>query len=292
MTKSHRVSGKTKRGRENGIPLHENGLKQHILSNDKHHGKEIYDPMNDQKITQAFQKITAQADACCVERNVRERKMKKNQTLTKRPIRAAAVLTAVLTLIMVPAAAFGIVYGYRTHQTDRGYAVTAEADAAPIRLDAQTMSELARYILRFEEETVNINDIGKRFESSDALDAWLGGILLTSPMLDGEYLLYCTDDNAGVPVAVHVSGTNTACSISITIPLTQRGSDFEWMTKGADMLSAQTISAKNGMEAALVSTETSVTAYFMHDGIFYRMSIAGNHEEAAATLTEIIGTMK
>ena len=248
--------------------------------------------MNDQKITQAFQKITAQADACCVERNVRERKMKKNSSFTKRPVRAVAVLAAVLVLIMVPAAAFGIVYGYRAFQTDRGYAVTAEANAAPIRLDEQTMTELAQYVLHFETDTVNINDIGKRFDDFAALDAWLGGILLTSPMLDGEYMLYCTDDTAGVPVTAHISGTNTACAVNITIPLAEFGTDFDWMTKGADLLSSQTVTAKNGMEAELVRTETSVTAYFMHGGIFYRLSIAGNHEEASATLTEIIGTMK
>ena len=218
--------------------------------------------------------------------------MKKNAIFTKRPIRATAVLAAVLVLIMVPAAAFGIVYGYHAYQTEHGYAVTAETNTAPIKLDEQTMEELAQYILRFDKETVNINDIGKRFETYDALDTWLGGILLTSPMLDGEYLIYCTDDNAGVPIAAHISATNTAYTINITIPLTELGTDFDWMTKGTDILSKQTVTAENGITAELVTTETSVTAYFMYDSILYRMSIAGNHEEAAEVLSEIIGTMK
>ncbi|MBR5869655.1 MAG: hypothetical protein IKZ09_01340 [Clostridia bacterium] len=248
--------------------------------------------MNDQNITQAFGEITAQADACLVERNVREHQMKKNAIFTKRPIRATAVLAAVLVLIMVPAAAFGIVYGYHAYQTEHGYAVTAETNTAPIKLDEQTMEELAQYILRFDKETVNINDIGKRFETYDALDTWLGGILLTSPMLDGESVVYCTVDNTGEPVAVHVSSTNAACAVNITIPLVGLGADSEWITKGADMLSSQIITAENGIEAEFVTTETSVTAYFMQGGILYRLNIAGNHEKATAVLSDIISTMK
>lgn len=254
--------------------------------------------MNEQEITKAFGEITVLADACCVERKVREHQMKKNYVFEKRPIRATAVLAAVLVMIMVPVAAFGIVYGYHVHQTEHGYAVTADADTAAIKLDDQTMEELAQYILRFEEETVNLNDIGKRFNSYDALDTWLGGILLTSPIIDGESILYCTDDNAGTPIAAHVSGVNTiidtgkTCAVNMTIPLVALGEDFDWMTQGTDVLSTQTVTAENGMTAEFVTTEISVTAYFTHNGILYRMSIAGNHEEAAATLTEIIGTMK
>ena len=249
--------------------------------------------MNDQNITQAFEKITAQADACRVEQNVREHQMKKNQIIVKRPIRGIAVLAAVLVLIMVPISAFGIVYGYRAFITDNGYTVTAERNAAPIKLEESKRSELGQYAMRFENgSTASIRDFGKPFDSYDALDAWFDGILLTSPMLDGESVVYCTVDNTGEPVAVHVSSTNAACAVNITIPLVGLGADSEWITKGADMLSSQIITAENGIEVELVTTETSVTAYFAHGGIFYRLSIAGNHEEAAEVLSEIIGTMK
>ena len=62
--------------------------------------------MNDQKLTQAFEEITAQADACRVERTVREQYMKKNHVFEKRPIRGIAILAAVLAMIMIPAAAW------------------------------------------------------------------------------------------------------------------------------------------------------------------------------------------
>ncbi len=263
------------------------------------HGKETLYIMNDQKITQAFEKITAQADACRVERNVREHQMKKNQFFVKRPIKGIAILTAVLILIMVPISAFGIVYGYRALITDNGYAVTVEGSTAPIKLEEQKLSELGQYAMRFENgAAANIRDFGKTFDHYDALDTWFDGILLTSSMLDGECILYCTDDNAGTPIAAHVTGANMiigrgqTCAVSITVPLIELGEEFGWETKYADMISTENIRAENGIEAELVTTETSVTAYFAHGGILYRLSIAGNHGEAAAVLTEIIGTMK
>lgn len=255
--------------------------------------------MNDQNITQAFEKITAQADACRVEQNVREHQMKKNQIIVKRPIRGIAVLAAVLVLIMVPISAFGIVYGYRAFITDNGYTVTVERNGAPIKLEEQKLSELEQYAMRFENgTTASIHDFGKPFDSYDALDAWFDGILLTSPMLDGECVLYCTTDNAGDPITVHVTGANTVtnrdktCAVSITVPLIDLGGEAVWTTKHADMRSSQNITAENGIEVELVVTETSATAYFAHGGIFYRLNIAGNHEEATAALIEIISTMK
>ena len=88
------------------------------------HGKETLYIMNDQKITQAFEKITAQADACRVERNVREHQMKKNQFFVKRPIRGIAGLAAVLGLIMVPISGIDhrqrlCGYRRRQHRTDQ-----------------------------------------------------------------------------------------------------------------------------------------------------------------------------
>ena len=263
------------------------------------HGKETLYIMNEQNITQAFEKITAQADACRVERNVREHQMKKNQDFLKRPIRGIAVLAAVLILIMVPISAFGIVYGYRAWMTDNGYAITVEGSTTPIKLEEQKLSELEQYAMRFENgATANIRDFGKTFDHYDALDTWFDGILLTSALLDGEYILYCTDDNAGTPIAAHVTGANMiidrgqTCAVSITVPLIELDEEIGWETRYADMISAETIRAENGIEVELVTTETSVTAYFAHGGIFYRLNIAGNHEEAAAVLTEIIGTMK
>ncbi len=260
------------------------------------HGKETLYIMNDQKITQAFDKITAQADACRVERNVREHQMKKNQVFVKRPIRGIAILAAVLVLIMVPVAAIGAVY--YAYRIDNGYAVTASEDIAPVKLNAQKLDELSQYTLRFEGATVNINDIRKTFDDYDTLDAWFDGILLTSPILDGGNVLYCTDDNAGNPITIHVTGANAVtnhgktCAVSIVIPLIDLGGESVWATKNTDMLSSQIITADNGIEAELVTTETSVTAYFAHNGILYRMNIAGNHEEATAVLTEIISTMQ
>ena len=255
--------------------------------------------MNDQKITQAFGELTAQADGCRVERNVREQYRKKNHVFEKRPIRAITILAAVLAMIMIPAAAFGIVYGYHASHAEDGYFVTAEGIIAPIRLADQKLQELGQYAIRFENGvTAPISDFGKTYEDYDALDAWLGGVLLTSPMLDGSCVLYCTADNTGSPVFAHVSGTNTVkdrgqvCAVSITVPLVDVGEEIGWETKYADMLSAKTIHTENGMSAELVTTETSVTAYFIHGGIQYRLNIAGNHEEAAAVLTEIISTMK
>lgn len=262
-------------------------------------GKETLYIMNDQNITQAFEKITAQADACRVERNVREHQMKKNQDFVKRPIRGIAVLAAVLILIMVPISAFGIVYGYRAWMTDNGYAITIEGSTAPIKLEEQKLSELGQYAMRFDNGAdANIHDFGKSFDSYDALDAWLDGIMLTSPMLDGECVLYCTDDNAGTPIAAHITGANSiidrdlTCAVSITVPLFDIGEAIGWETRYADMISTETIRAENGIEAEFVTTETSVTAYFAHSGILYRLNIAGNHEEAAAVLTEMISTMK
>ncbi len=252
--------------------------------------------MNDEKIKKAFGEITAQADACCVERKVREHQMKKNHVFVKRPMRGIAILAAVLVLIMVPVAAIGAVY--YVYRIDNGYAVTASEDIVPVKLDAQKLDEVSQYTLRFEEATVKINDIGKTFDDYDTLDAWLDGILLTSPMLDGGCVLYCTDDNAGNPITVHVTGTNAVtnrgqtCSVSIVIPLIDLGGESVWATKNTDMLSSQIITAENGIEAELVVTETSVTAYFAHNGILYRLNIAGNHEEASSVLSEIIGTMK
>ena len=223
--------------------------------------------------------------------------MKKNPFFTKHPIRATAVFAAVLALIIIPATAFGAVYYYANH-TDNGYTVTASNDLAPVKLDQQVLEELPQYLLRFEEATVNMRDIGKNFDSHHALDAWLGGILLTSPMLDGESVLFCTDDNTGVPIAVHISGINTVtdmkttCAVNITIPLVTHGGAFDWMTKSTDMLDSQTITAENGISAVLVTTETSVTAYFAHNGILYRMSISGDSAKAAEILTNIIDTMQ
>lgn len=255
--------------------------------------------MNDQNITKAFGEITAQADACRVERNVREHQMKKNHVFLKRPIRGIAVLAAVLVLIMVPISAFGIIYGYQALITDNGYEVTAERNDTPIKLEKSKLFELGQYAMRFENGiTANIHDFGKSFDSYDALDAWLDGILLTSPMLEGECVLYCTNDNTGNPITVHLTGANTvknrdkACAVSIVLPLIDLGGKAVWTTKYADMLSSQTVRADNGIEAELVTTETSVTAYFAHGGILYRLNIAGNHDEAAAVLNEIIGTMK
>ena len=63
--------------------------------------------------------------------------------------------------------------------------------------------------------------------------------------------------------------------------------------KGVQILAiAGDLFDQNGIEAEFVTTETSVTAYFAHGGILYRLNIAGNHEEAAAILTEMISTMK
>lgn len=255
--------------------------------------------MNDQNITMAFEGITAQADACRVERTVREHLMKKNPVFVKQPMRGIAVLTAVLLLIMVPISAFGIVYGYHAFHIDNGYRVSVSGDMAPIKLEESKLAELGQYMIRFENGTIaNIHDFDKPFDSYDALDAWLDGILLTSPMLDGGCALYCTDDNAGTPVTIHVTGQNIAvdydkiCAVNITVPLVEFGAEFGWGTRNTDMLSSQSITAENGIEAELVATETSVTAYFAHNGILYRLSIAGNHEEATAVLTEIIGTMK
>ena len=255
--------------------------------------------MNDQKLTQAFEEITAQADACRVERTVREQYMKKNHVFEKRPIRGIAILAAVLAMIMIPAAAFGIVYGYHAYHIDNGYRVAVSGDMAPIKLEESKMEELGQYVIRFENGTVaNIHDFGKPFDSYDALDAWLDGVLLTSPMLDGECMLYCTDDNVRTPIAIHVTGQNTIadsgkiCAVNITVPLVAFGEAFGWGTNHTDMLSSQKMTAKNGIEAELVVTETSVTAFFAHNGVLYRLSISGNHEEAAAVLTDIIGTMK
>ena len=159
--------------------------------------------------------------------------------------------------------------------------------------------ELGQYAIRFENGvTANISDFGKTFEDYDTLDAWLGGILLTSPMLDGSCVLYCTADNTGNPVFAHITGTNTVkdrgqvCAVSITVPLVDIGEEIGWETRYADMLFSETVCMENGMEAELVTTETSVTAYFIHGGVQYRINIAGNHEDAAAVLTDVIGTMK
>ncbi len=255
--------------------------------------------MNDQNIPQAFLEITAQADACRVERKVREHLMKKNRIFVRRPIKATAILAAVLALIMIPAAALGMVYGYRAYHTENGYTVTVSEDMAPIKLDESKMEELGQYTMRFENGSIaNIRDFGKAFDTYDALNEWLDGILLTSPMLGGGNVMYCTDDNTGTPIAVHVTGNNTvidrekSCAVSITIPLADFGTEIGWESRYADMLSSQAVTAENGIETEFVTTETSVTAYFAHGGILYRMSIAGNHEEATETLAEIIGTMK
>ena len=255
--------------------------------------------MNDQEILRAFEEITVRADACCVERKVREHQMKQDHTTVRRPIRAAAVLAAVLAMVMIPAAAFGIVYGYRAFQTDNGYRVVISGESTFIELEEQKLEELKTYILRFDNgSTVDIRAFGKSFDSYGALDAWLDGILVTSPMLGGGSTLYCTDDNAGTPAAIHVTGQNTVldhdkiCAVNITVPLAEFGTEFGWETRNTDLQSSQSMTAENGIEAELVITETSVTAYFAHNGILYRLSIAGNHEEATAVLTEIIGTMK
>ena len=255
--------------------------------------------MNDQKITQAFGELTAQADGCRVERNVREQYMKKNHVFEKRPIKGVAILAAVLAMIMIPAAAFGIVYGYHAYRIDHGYRVAVSGNMAPIKLGESKTEELGQYAIRFENGvTANISDFGKTFEDYDTLDAWLGGILLTSPMLDGSCVLYCTADNTGNPVFAHITGTNTVkdrgqvCAVSITVPLVDIGEEIGWETRYADMLFSETVCMENGMEAELVTTETSVTAYFIHGGVQYRINIAGNHEDAAAVLTDVIGTMK
>lgn len=294
-------SDKMKHGQENGIPLRENDLKQYIPRNAEAYGKETLEPMNgnDQKIIQAFQEITAQADAYCVERKVREHQMKKNPFNIRRPVRTTAVLAAVLALIMVPVAAFGIVYGYRAFHIDNGYRVSVSGETTPIKLEAQKMEELEAYILRFENgAAVDIREFGKIFENYDALDAWFDGMLLTSPRLHGESILYCLDDGEGTPVSVHISGSHTVtdsgktCAVAITVPLVDVGEDFGWATKNTDMLSSRIITTENGMTAEFVTTETSVTAFWAYNGILYRLSIAGNHEEAAAVLAEIINTMK
>lgn len=262
--------------------------------------------MNDREIISAFGELTAQADSARVEENIRCALNTRETACTRRPVRMAAVIAAVLVCVMLPVAAIGAVYRYRAQQSESGYNVLIEGQNEIVRFSAEKLAEIAACVPSFNE-TTNIYEEGRIFESYAELDEWLGGILLTSPMIGGkpnsenmwggDIVLWATM-HEGEVMSVSISSSNTVmdrgkvCNMNLSIPLYDMGDMSGWGSLGVDMLDSRTIRAVNGIEAELVTTDIGVTAYFMHGGVMYRLAITGDADEAAAVLTEIIGTMQ
>jgi len=281
--------------------------------------------MNDRDIISAFESFADCADGAAVEEKVREKMEKKTGITFRKPIRAAALIAAVLIIVSIPVAAFGVYYRYVTkpfegegvRTTDEngnmvyrkdGYYVSIDGEFVPVKLSESKMNELKQYVLDFSNGTVSISEDGKKFDSYRELNDWLGCELLTTDLLGGkpanvtlggDITLWCsgTSDRISaiqITSSHRIVGTDASCNFNISIPFYDVTMDnMGWGLIGSDMTEVKKIVTANDINVEIVETEMEMThAYFIKGGVLYTLSIFDTIEEAAPIFEQIISSMK
>jgi len=298
--------------------------------------------MDDKEIITAFESIAQFADSEAVERKVREKIGKTEYKKVRRPIRLAAAIAAVLILLAVPVAGFGIVYRFATRPVENhflvfdkdgnvvdhigGYVVDTNTEFEYVTLPDDKLKELEQYWYPQGSSTPkNIYEYGRIFDNYNELSEWLGLNVLSSDLLGGkpsnltfggDIVLYTYgNERTGVhDIAITsshtINNTKNICNIQIGILLNNvRRNNFGWSSVGADVISTQKYTSKNGIEVEIVESWLNThsadlsneeiknnykrtNAYFIHEGIKYSLSIHGASDETLALMKQIIDSMK